>query len=68
MVMTVEVEDYFHASASCTTHLGHHVGIGTTMHKLRTVMTDFSFRPIAQLRDARSRSEIGTPGRLAHAK
>jgi polysaccharide deacetylase family protein (PEP-CTERM system associated) len=53
--------------ASRTTQLRHHVGMATTMDKLRSVMSDFSFGPIAQVLDVRSQGAVAT-GRLAHAK
>ena len=54
--------------ASRTTRLRHHVGMNTTMDKLRSVMGDFSFGPIAHVLDARARNSMATSDRLAHAK
>jgi polysaccharide deacetylase family protein (PEP-CTERM system associated) len=53
---------------SRTTQLRHHVGISTTIDKLRRVLTDFSFAPIAQVLDGRSPNALATSERLAHAK
>lgn len=54
--------------ASPTTRLRHHVGMHTTMAKLRRVMGDFSFGPIAQVLAAQSRVAVAGGARLAHAK
>lgn len=54
--------------ASRTTRLRHHVGMNTTMDKLRLVTTDFSFGPISDVLDARAQRAVPSAARLAHAK
>lgn len=54
--------------ASRTTQLRHHVGMNTTMDKLRQVTTDFSFGPIIDVLDACARRAVPSTARLAHAK
>jgi polysaccharide deacetylase family protein (PEP-CTERM system associated) len=54
--------------ASRTAQLRHHVGLHTTLDKLRSVMTDFAFGPIADVLDMRSRAAGAASARLAHAK
>ena len=54
--------------ASRTTRLRHHVGMSTTMDKLRLVTTDFSFGPISDVLDARAQRAVPSAARLAHAK
>ena len=54
--------------ASRTTQLRHHVGMNTTMDKLRLVTIDFSFGPINDVLDARAQRAVPSAARLAHAK
>jgi polysaccharide deacetylase family protein (PEP-CTERM system associated) len=54
--------------ASRTTLMRHHVGMTTTLDKLRRVMTDFSFGPVSQVLEARTQGAVGAAARLAHAK
>jgi polysaccharide deacetylase family protein (PEP-CTERM system associated) len=54
--------------ASRATQLRHRVGLNTTVDKLRRVMTDFAFGPIADVLTLRSPALVATSERLAHAK
>ena len=54
--------------ASRTTQLRHHVGMNTTLDKLRQVTTDFAFGPITDVLDARAHRAVPSTARWAHAK
>lgn len=54
--------------SSRLTEWRHHVGMHSTIDKLRSVMTDFSFAPISQVLDARALGAVAASERLAHAK
>jgi polysaccharide deacetylase family protein (PEP-CTERM system associated) len=54
--------------ASRATQLRHHVGMNTTIDKLRQVTTDFAFGPISEVLDARAERAVPSTARWAHAK
>jgi len=54
--------------ASRATQLRHHVGMTTTIDKLRQVTTDFAFGPIRDVLDARAERAVPSTARWAHAK
>ena len=54
--------------ASIAAQFRHHVGVHTTIDKLRKVMNDFSFGPVASVLDARAAHPVSAAPALAHAK
>jgi polysaccharide deacetylase family protein (PEP-CTERM system associated) len=54
--------------ASTATNVRHHVGMRTTLDKLRRVLTDFSFGTVSDVLDARSERAAVPAARWAHAE
>jgi len=54
--------------ASMMTQLRHHIGMNTTVDKLRRVINDFAFAPISEVIDSATAQTIPAAARWAHAK